>query len=127
NLVEGFVRHDFGTTKRLSDVVMLAIFATLPALPVLGFQLNQARRLFRAGHTLADLRTALDVAARERMEGEALSGESEERLAARWLRVGTYTAAASAAVMLGLALTGVVHERVFGPWPFIVPVFFTIG
>ncbi len=127
NLIQGFVVHDFGTSKRLSDIVMLAILTTLPALPVLGFQLNQARRLFRAGHTLADLRTALDVAERERSEGEALSGESDERSAARWLRAGTYTAAATSVVMLSLALIGVLHERVYGPLPFIVPIFSTIA
>src|SRR5690349_5647042 len=60
-----------------ADIVMLAAIASLPLLPILGFHLNQARRQFRAGHTLADLRAALEVARRERAEAEALSQEHE--------------------------------------------------
>ena len=39
-----------------ADIVFLAAVASLPLLPDVGFHLNQARRQFRAGHTLADLR-----------------------------------------------------------------------
>ena len=63
------------------DVALLAAIASSPLLPIVGFHLNQARRQFRAGHTLADLRAALDVARRERAESEALAREDEETLA----------------------------------------------
>jgi serine/threonine-protein kinase len=126
NLIEGFARGDFGTSKRLSDVVMLAIFATLPALPALGFHLNQARRLFRRA-------TRLPISALR-----WTSRRASARKARRWrrrVRVGrrrdgcepTYTAAATSAGMLSLALVGVLHERVYGPLPFIVPIFSTIA
>src|SRR5262245_17146315 len=42
------------------DIVLLASIASAPLLPIVGFHLNQARKQFRAGHTLADLRTALE-------------------------------------------------------------------
>src|ERR1051325_3035396 len=61
-----------------ADIVFLALIASLPLLPVVGFQLNQAYRQFRAGHTLSDLRAALDIARREREETEALSRDQAE-------------------------------------------------
>jgi serine/threonine-protein kinase len=125
NIIEGFARADWGSGHRLRDVIMLATFASLPWLPILGYHLNQARRLFLAGHTLADLRSALDVAARERSEGEAIA-ESGERPAARWLRAATYGAATWTAVTFAFALTGVIHERFLGPLPFVIPIFSTI-
>src|SRR5215203_1517507 len=69
-----------------ADIVFLAAVTSLPLLPVVGFHLNQARRQFRAGHTLADLRSALEIARRERAETEALAREDEETLAHRLLR-----------------------------------------
>ncbi len=44
-----------------ADIFLLAAIASAPLVPVIGFHLNQARRQFRAGHTLADLRAALEV------------------------------------------------------------------
>ena len=61
-----------------ADIVLLAAIASLPLFPIVGFHLNQARRQFRAGHTLADLRSALEIARRERAETEALARASEE-------------------------------------------------
>src|SRR5690606_14976890 len=46
------------------DIFLLAGIAAAPLLPIIGFHLNQARRLFLAGHTLADLRSALEIARR---------------------------------------------------------------
>ena len=62
-----------------ADIVLLAAIASLPLLPIVGFHLNQARRQFRAGHTLADLRAALEIARRERAETEALARDDEGR------------------------------------------------
>jgi serine/threonine-protein kinase len=115
------------TPNQIRDVVVLATAATLPLLAMLGFQLNQARRLFRGGHTLADLRTALDVAARERLEVEALTGARHEAPVARFLRAGFYGAGTWGAVTLSLLLAGVVHERILGPWPMVLPLFTTAG
>ncbi|MBK8003959.1 MAG: hypothetical protein IPK12_08425, partial [Gemmatimonadetes bacterium] len=61
-----------------SDIALLAGIASAPLLPIMGFHLNQARRQFRAGHTLADLRAALEVARRERAESDALSRDAVE-------------------------------------------------
>src|SRR3954468_8723250 len=72
-----------------ADIVLLAGIASLPLLPIVGFHLNQAYRQFRAGHTLADLRAALDVARRERAETEALTQTEKEPRAHRILRYGT--------------------------------------
>ncbi len=124
NVVEGF-RLGVFSPSRIRDIAMLITLASLPMVPLLGYHLNQARRLFRSGHTLADLRTALDVAERERREGEALTAESSERRSARWLRNGTWAAGTWAAVTLTLGFTGVIHERFVGPWPFILPIIST--
>ena len=120
NLVEGFRLGSFDP-KRIRDIAMLATLAVLPSLPALGYHLNQARRLFRAGHTIADLRTALDIAARERSEGDALTAAARETRAARLLRAGFYAAGTWGAVTLSLALTGVIHERFVGMVPFLAP------
>jgi serine/threonine-protein kinase len=125
NVVEGF-RLGVFDPKRVRDVVVLATLASAPLLPMLGYHLNQARRLFRAGHTLTDLRTALDVAARERSDGEAMAAEGRERTAARVLRSATWASGTWGAVTLFLALAGVIHERFVGPWPFVLPLVTTV-
>ena len=96
----------------ISDVVVLVTLLALPIFPIVGFHLNQARRQFRAGHTLADLRTALDIARRERDETEgALSRVEQEGTAHRALRIATTVSASWLAVTVGLLLAGVIHEN----------------
>ena len=53
--------------------------------------------------------------------------ESEERPAARWLRAGTYTRGGVGSGHAGPRAHGCLHERVYGPWPFLVPIFSTIA
>src|SRR5688572_14248226 len=120
NLVNMYQVGTLGDPKRIIEVSMLAILATLPSLGMLGFHVNQARRLFRSGHTLADLRTALDTASRERSEGEAVTAEPEKP-AGRGLRAAFYAAGTWGAITLLMLLTGVVHERDLGPWPMVIP------
>ncbi|HVF41117.1 MAG TPA: serine/threonine-protein kinase, partial [Gemmatimonadaceae bacterium] len=72
-----------------ADIVLLVAISSLPLLPIVGFHLNQARRQFKLGHTLADLRSALDVARRERAETEALARQEAESRSRRLLRLGT--------------------------------------
>ena len=94
------------------DIPVLAGIASLPLLPIVGFHLHQARRQFRAGHSLADLRTALQVDERERAETEmaAQSGEDSQPHR-RWLQLGTIGAATWLAVTFGLLLNGTIHEN----------------
>ncbi|MEP6495991.1 MAG: serine/threonine-protein kinase [bacterium] len=94
-----------------ADIVRLAAIASLPLLPVVGFHVNQARRQFRAGHTLADLRAALQVGQRERAETEALTREEGEARSHRLLRLGTVASATWLAVTAAFVLTGVLHEN----------------
>ncbi|MEQ1691788.1 MAG: serine/threonine-protein kinase [Gemmatimonas sp.] len=94
-----------------ADIVLLGAIASLPLLPIVGFHLNQARRQFRAGHTLPDLRSALEVARREREETESLTRADEQGTARRLLRVGTIASATCLAVSFGLLLSGVIHEN----------------
>ena len=93
------------------DVAVLGGLATAPLLPVVGFHLNQARRQFRAGHSLADLRSALAVARHERAESAALGRGDEEALSHRVLRIGTVAAATWLGVTAGLLLNGTIHEN----------------
>ncbi|MCC6432667.1 MAG: serine/threonine protein kinase [Gemmatimonadaceae bacterium] len=100
------------------DIPLLASIASLPLLPIIGFHLNQAQRQFRAGHTLADLRSALEIARREREESESLTREKHEGTARRLLRVGTVLSATWLAVSIGLLMAGVIHENRRSPQVF---------
>jgi eukaryotic-like serine/threonine-protein kinase len=108
------------------DVVLLASLATAPLLPVVGFHLNQARRQFRAGHTLADLRSALEVARRERAESEALAREDSEAPSHRVLRLATAGSATWFAVTVGLLIEGTIHENQVGIGWIIIPILSTM-
>ena len=95
----------------IGDVVVLASATAAPLFPVVGFHLHQAYRQFRVGHTLADLRSALDVARRERAETEAIVREEREPRMHRALRGATVASATWFAVTAGLVASGVVHEN----------------
>jgi serine/threonine-protein kinase len=109
------------------DVAFLAAVASSPLVPIVGFHLNQARRQFRAGHTLADLRAALQIERRERAEADALAREDEEATGRRVLRLGTVASATWLAVTFILGLQGTIHERFTGIWWFLTPVLTTLG
>jgi predicted Ser/Thr protein kinase len=126
NVIGVLQQGGFGHGRSPADLVILAGLAVFPSLPVLGYHLNQARRLFRAGHTLADLRTALDIAARERTEGEALAAKDREGKAPRLLRNAAWVAGTWTAITFSLGLAGVIHERYVGPWIFIIPMVTTV-
>ena len=72
------------------DLIQYGVLALAPVVPVVGFHFNRARRLFKAGFTLADLRGALDVAAGEQKETDALDPEPELTRSKKALRLGTY-------------------------------------
>ncbi|HET9799730.1 MAG TPA: serine/threonine-protein kinase, partial [Gemmatimonadaceae bacterium] len=117
--------HNPGST--VGDVATLVSLASAPLVPIVGFHLNQARRQFRAGHTLADLRTALAVARRERAETEALALDEQEAITHRLLRLATVGAATWLGVTFVLLLLGTIHEnRIALPW-MLVPMLSTLG
>ena len=109
-----------------ADIVLLAGIASLPLLPIAGFHLNQARRQFRAGHTLADLRAALDVARRERREADALGRDEREPGFHRMLRAATTASATWLGVTFVLVLQGVIHENRGGAAWVLAPVLTTM-
>ncbi len=109
-----------------ADIVLLAAIASLPLFPIIGFHLNQAHRQFRAGHTLSDLRAALEVDRRERAETEAVVQEKEEPRGHRILRAATVGAATWLAVTFGLVLSGVVHENQLGAALMVAPMLATL-
>ena len=94
-----------------ADIVLLAAVTSLPLLPIVAFHLNQARRQFRIGHTLADLRSALAIARRERAEHEALTRGGKETVTHRVLRLGTVASATWLGVTFGLLIAGTIHEN----------------
>lgn len=94
------------------DVAILFSLASAPVFPIIGFHLYQAHRQFRAGHTLADLRAALDVARRERLEQEALTRQEAEPRFHRILRNLTVASGTWLGVTFGLLAQGVIHENV---------------
>jgi serine/threonine-protein kinase len=108
------------------DVVLLGSAAIAPLLPIVGFHLNQARRQFLGGHTLADLRAALEIARRERAETEAITSDKTELTSHRVLRIGTVASATWLAVTLALVAQGTLHERVTNIAWMITPVLTTL-
>ena len=110
-----------------ADIVLLAALAVAPLLPIVGFHLNQASRQFRAGHTLADLRSALAIDRRERAETEAVVLDEREPGAHRLLRAATVGAATWLGVTFGLGVSGVLNESQAGPIFVLAPLFGTLA
>jgi serine/threonine-protein kinase len=108
------------------DVAFLATLATAPIFPVLGFHLHQAHRQFRAGHTVADLRTALDVARRERAETEAVAHDAAEPASRRALRLATTASATWLGMTIVLLAEGVFSEHTASIAWIITPVVSTL-
>jgi serine/threonine-protein kinase len=94
-----------------SSVAVVLPAALLPIFPIVGFHINQGRKQFRAGYTLTDLRSALEVAQKERHESEAVTREKEQSSALRALQLATIASAGWLAVTIGLLLAGVIHEN----------------
>ena len=92
------------------DIVLLVGGTSLPIYPIVGFHLNQARRQFRAGYSLTDLRSALEVARRERAEVEALESKDVEPRAHRLLRISTIASATWLGVTFGLVAPRVIAD-----------------
>jgi len=109
-----------------ADIVLLAAITSAPLLPVIGFHLNQALRQFRGGHSLGDLRAALEIDRRDRAETEALVRDKEESLAHRFLRLATVGSATWIVATFVLVLSGVVHERELGAVFMFASVFSTL-
>ena len=105
-----------------ADILLLSAIAALPIGPIVGFHVYQAYRQFRSGHTLADLRSALEIARREREESEALVRDEAESLPHRLLRFATIGSASWLAVTFGLLASGVIHENRTSMWFFLTPV-----
>jgi serine/threonine-protein kinase len=103
--VISMVRH--GSLEYWGQMVSMLMLAGAPLLPLLGSHLTQARRLLRAGHALDELRFALDVAARERSETEALADKESVGLSQKLLRYATYAAATCTAATAFPAYTRV--------------------
>ena len=108
------------------DVALLVAATLSPLVPIVGFHLNHARRQFRAGHTLADLRSALEVDRRERAESEALARADKESSTHRLLRLATVGSATWLAVTAGLVLQGTIHENQVGLVWIVGPMFSTM-
>lgn len=105
-----------------ADIALLAGITAAPLLPIIGYHINQARRQFRAGHSLADLRAAIEVARRERLEAAALNHEDEESSLHRVLRYATFGAGSWLAVTFALVVQGVLHENRSPIWMVLAPV-----
>jgi len=118
NIYANFI-HNPGSSP--GDVATLFGIASLPIVPIIGFHINQAHKQFRAGYTLADLRSALDIARKERAESAALESKDEKSVALRVLQRATIASAGWLAVTAGLLMAGVIHENrtplvwIFGP------------
>jgi serine/threonine-protein kinase len=95
----------------IGDVAVLLTAALLPVFPIVGFHINQGRKQFRAGYTLADLRSALSFAEKERNESAALTRDAEQSTGLKALQIGTIASAIWLAITIGLLILGVIHEN----------------
>jgi predicted Ser/Thr protein kinase len=98
------------------DVVLLAGAALAPLFPIVGFHVYQAYRQFRGGHSLADLRSALEVARRERAETDSVALDEREPRAHGIVRAAT----------VGLIAAEVIHENSTHIAWFLTPLLSTI-
>ena len=73
--------------------------ALAPLVPILGFHVNQARRVFRAGFTLADLRSAIAMEAREQAQDESQAPPEALTRSRSLLKWATYFSIAGTAYM----------------------------
>lgn len=110
-----------------ADIFLLAGITVAPLLPVVGFHLNQARKQFRAGHTLADLRAALDVARRERAETEAVVQAEKEPSSHRLIRLATTASTTWLGTTAILIMAEVIHENRVNPAWIVVPLLTTLS
>lgn len=110
-----------------ADIPLLASIASLPIIPIVGYHLNQGYKQFRAGFSLADLRTAIDVARRERDDVEAADQKAPEPPFHRPLRLATVASAAWLGVTFVLLLLGVIHENRGPLFLILAPVLTTMG
>lgn len=110
-----------------ADIVLLAAIASAPLAPLIGFHVNQAVRQFRAGSTLADLRSALEIDRRERRETEASVHDVVQPTGHRFLRVATAASASWLGVTFSLLLAGVIHEDRTGMLWVLGPMFSTLA
>jgi serine/threonine-protein kinase len=94
-----------------SSIAVVLPAALLPIFPIVGFHINQGRKQFRAGYTLADLRAALQIEEKERNETEALAREDEKSSGLRMLQLATIASAGWLTLTVGLLLAGVIHEN----------------
>ena len=86
----------------LVDMLQLALMAAAPLIPVIGFHARRAGRLFKSGYTLDDLRSALDVEARERNEADKLDPEPRLSALQKLVRAGMYASFVGAGTLLFL-------------------------
>lgn len=111
----------------IGDVAILAALTSLPIFPIIGFHVNQAYRQFRAGHTLADLRAALEIARRERLENEAVERDVLEPRFHRVLRALTIGSGGWLVATFGLVAQGVIREGQDGIVVVLAPILSTMG
>ena len=83
----------------LFGTLVLGAVAAAPLVPIVGYHCSQARRLFRSGFSLGDLRAALDVARREREEEAVFS--MDDQLTPNRSRLRVATLAMASATLVG--------------------------
>jgi serine/threonine-protein kinase len=110
-----------------ADIVLLAAITSAPLFPIVGFHVNQALKQFRAGHSLADLRAALEVERRETAEADAAVRTAAVPPWHRTLRLATAAAGSWLATTFLLIANEVVHERDLGAYLMVAPMLSTLA
>jgi eukaryotic-like serine/threonine-protein kinase len=98
-VLNSLIRGAANGRLNLVGTAVLAALAAAPLVPIIGYHCSQARRLFGSGFSLGDLRTALDIARRERTEEAVFS--MDDSLTPNRSRLRVATLAMASATLFG--------------------------
>jgi serine/threonine protein kinase len=81
-----------------------AVLMAVPLVPILGYHITQARRVFLAGYSLGDLRSAIALDEAERREAHAVESKSPLTKWQRYLQVVSYGSIGQSLLVTAMAV-----------------------
>ena len=108
-LVQFVARMMMSHRPFLAELGLPALLMAVPLVPILGYHVTQARRLFLAGYSLGDLRFAMEFDAAERRD--AIPSDAKRPLGVwqRYLQIASYSSIAQSLLGTVLTASGVSH------------------
>ena len=110
-LVQFVARMVISHRPFVAELGLPAMLMVVPLVPILGYHVTQARRLFLAGYSLADLRSALKVDEAERRDALASDVKAPLAVWQHYLQLVSYGSIGQSLLVTMLSASGVGH------WP----------